>query len=446
MLLGHKGRVFDCRFSPVNKSSGQVRVATASEDGTVRIWDTRTRRCVSCLLPSGVAGDEALRVAWSPCIDDDMCVTGHATGAVTLWKVGTAQELGQWKIPSVAVRRTADGEEVMEPEQVYVLEFPRNRTESSSSASWFLAGGRDKIYELDIEYMKPRCSWQMSLDGGNVGSFVIGGLDRNPDKVNFVFDSTIQSSPGNWVFAAACSDGVVRVFDRREKNTTRNSVATMEGHSTFVTSCSFNQDSTTLISSGGDGFLCIYDCRRWKKRKMWKAHDGSVYGCCFSTLQDPEEKTLPSTQVEEENKVGDSRTENVGPLTQENRKRKRTVSKEEVSSKYLKSAIVSWSSDGSVKWWTEVSNDKRKGQFDTYVDLLATHRHRNYSILTCAIDDDRSCVVYGGSILKGGGSSGSGGTPFYMWDISIGKKKNVERDKRLKSSTDNSKEECFYAV
>lgn len=57
------------------------------------------------------------------------------------------------------------------------------------------------------------------------------------------------------------------------------------------------------------------------------------------------------------------------------------------------SCIVSWSSDGSLKWWSskEVSDDT----VNRHPTLLAEHRCRNYSILCCATNQND--VIIAGS-------------------------------------------------
>ena len=51
-LIGHKGRTFHCEFSPVDPSDGSELLATASEDGSVRVWDAATRKCYHTLSHS----------------------------------------------------------------------------------------------------------------------------------------------------------------------------------------------------------------------------------------------------------------------------------------------------------------------------------------------------------------------------------------------------------
>jgi WD40 repeat protein len=83
LLVGHRGRVFDCRFDAQGAT-----LATACEDGTVRLFDASTRVCTRSLRLPGV-DDEALRVSWAPTAPTSapLLASGHATGDVVLWSV-----------------------------------------------------------------------------------------------------------------------------------------------------------------------------------------------------------------------------------------------------------------------------------------------------------------------------------------------------------------------
>jgi WD40 repeat protein len=77
-LVGHTAAIGAAAASPVGR-----RAATASEDGTVRIWDPRTGEC-QFVLDHRV---EATAVAFSP--DGRWVYTGRGDGRLCVWDAGT---------------------------------------------------------------------------------------------------------------------------------------------------------------------------------------------------------------------------------------------------------------------------------------------------------------------------------------------------------------------
>jgi len=75
-LVGHRATVWSVSFSPDGR-----RLATASEDGTCKIWDSRTGACLATLLPPGPY--EATQLQGSRGLTSAQLDTLHELGAVT---------------------------------------------------------------------------------------------------------------------------------------------------------------------------------------------------------------------------------------------------------------------------------------------------------------------------------------------------------------------------
>ena len=96
-LVGHGARMFDASFAPRSPSDpAPLRLATASEDGTVRVWDARKdvspddpRRAPQVL--QGSPDDEMLRLGWS--VDGRRIVAGTSSEEVHIWSVSDGAKI-----------------------------------------------------------------------------------------------------------------------------------------------------------------------------------------------------------------------------------------------------------------------------------------------------------------------------------------------------------------
>ncbi len=87
----HSETIFDCRFKPSSPDT----LATASYDGTVKIWDTRNMKCVLDLK-----GQEGViyALSWCPGADDEYrLVSASSLGEVVLWNTRTGQPMATYK-------------------------------------------------------------------------------------------------------------------------------------------------------------------------------------------------------------------------------------------------------------------------------------------------------------------------------------------------------------
>src|SRR5262249_46847078 len=90
-LRGHRGAVCWVSYSP----DGQ-RLASAGEDGTVRVWDASTGN-EPPPSPAQRGLPHVYRVVFSP--DGKSLVSGDVSGRVHLWRVGGARVERSWNMP-----------------------------------------------------------------------------------------------------------------------------------------------------------------------------------------------------------------------------------------------------------------------------------------------------------------------------------------------------------
>ena len=86
VLTGHTARVSSVAFSPDGKT-----VASGSNDGTIRLWDTATHQQIG--RPLTVPAHAVNSVAFSP--DGKVLASGSNDGTIRLWNVATQQQIGR---------------------------------------------------------------------------------------------------------------------------------------------------------------------------------------------------------------------------------------------------------------------------------------------------------------------------------------------------------------
>ncbi|MFF8288605.1 helix-turn-helix domain-containing protein [Streptomyces sp. NPDC016309] len=219
------GRVRSVAFGP----DGRV-LAVTSTDGPVRLWDTAADRPVPAgALPARTAGARA--VAFAP-RGRTLAVAG-ADGTVGLWDVGGARPRAAGTLRGHRGRVNA------------LAYAPDGRTLVSAGSDrtvrlWDTAGDRPPA--VLGEHTDEVLGAAFAPDGGTVAT---GGMDRT-----------------------------VRLWDTRS----HRAVKTLTGHDDDVNAVAYTPDGTRVVSAGGDGTTRLWDVRGGRPTATLTGHTDYVLG------------------------------------------------------------------------------------------------------------------------------------------------------------------------
>jgi WD40 repeat protein/serine/threonine protein kinase len=245
-LQGHTGIVSSVVFSP----NGQ-RLASASRDQTVKVWDAATGQV---LLTLKGHTQYVLSVCFSP--DGQRLASASDDATVKVWDAATGKEVYTLKGhtgPVYGVCFSPDGKR--------------------------LASTSDKTVKL----------WD-ALTGQEIGS--LNGHTRWVASVVF--------SPDGKRLASASSDQTVKLWDVR----TGQETISLQGHAGIIHSVVFSPDGQRLASASADQTVKVWDAATGQEIRCLKGHTREVTGVAFS----PDGRRLASASHDRTVKIWDAQT------------------------------------------------------------------------------------------------------------------------------------------
>jgi len=278
-LPGHTGVIYAVVYSPDGK-----KLASASHDGTVQVWDATTGHGILTLGPGDYKGPVS-SMAFSP--DWRRLVSGSTWGAVRVWDVTTGQEVsfsplkGQTSgINSVAY--SPDGRwlaSACDDSIVQVWDATTGELKHRLRAT--TSGARAVAFSPDGRRFATG-----SLEGTIQVCDVATGQHLRTLTGHTSGVPSVAFSPDGRRLASSSLGGVIKVWDRdamspEEPRTFRvgdrswksgQEPLTLMGHAGSVSQVAFSPDGTQLASAGTDGTIKVWDARGDPEVRTLESH------------------------------------------------------------------------------------------------------------------------------------------------------------------------------
>ncbi|HEV3444738.1 MAG TPA: WD40 repeat domain-containing protein, partial [Gemmataceae bacterium] len=264
LKLRHGGEIPSLAYSPDGS-----KLATASIDGTVKIWDTATGRELRTYR--GHNG-QVQAVAFSPVKGDKLLVaSGGADKTIHIWNANTGAAIRkltdlQGMVATVAF--SPDGKSIASAGTDSVL-YVHDATDGklkfknsihtfvirsvaySPDGQWLATAGDDRMVRL----------WKANAAGTAVRSVPAGQASLYQ----------VAFSPSGDHFAACGADNVIKIYDMNG-----NEPQVLKGHTKAVTCLAYSKDGKLLASGSNDRSVRLWDIASGQSLRSLRGHGEEI--------------------------------------------------------------------------------------------------------------------------------------------------------------------------
>jgi WD40 repeat protein/serine/threonine protein kinase len=288
----HDAPVFDAVFSP----NGE-RIASASQDGVIKLWDARTGRELHSFRAHN---GQARSVAFSP--DGQRLVSGGWDGTLKVWDVRTDQPLLAWarhtsgKVMSVAF--SPDGHWVASGSGTEDEESGELRLSDAATGRpmWSRPGAKMRVLRLAFHPDGQHLAMLRTREDTTVGDPAVWDLavcDLKTGGEQLTLAGTRLGGTWGTSWGLAFSpDGCLLAYTSRDGKG-RGSVAiwdwhaggqrlTLSGHVGLVLRMAFSPDGRRLATAGFDQTIKIWDPTTGQETLTLREHTDMVWSVAFS--------------------------------------------------------------------------------------------------------------------------------------------------------------------
>ncbi|MCY7391306.1 MAG: hypothetical protein LH647_07345, partial [Leptolyngbyaceae cyanobacterium CAN_BIN12] len=265
-ILGHEGRAWSVAFSPV----GQL-MASGGDDQTIRLWNVATGRCLKILRERS---GQVRQVLFSP--QGNLLATNSSDNTVKLWDVSQlySEPLSEKQLsekrsfsPTVSRLHTLQGHN----RRVYGTAF-------SPNGQHLITGSEDQTVRL----------WDIKT--GECLQ-VLSGHDRFVLTVAYVAGKRVGKKLLPDLIASGSDDQTIRIWNAF----TGECLQVLTGHTGWVQTLAFSPDGTWLASGSTDQTIKLWEMPTGACHQTLEGHRKGLESISFS----PDGQTLVSGSEDE---------------------------------------------------------------------------------------------------------------------------------------------------
>lgn len=253
---GHTRPIYDVALSPDGSQA-----ASASEDGTIKIWNISTGRLVSTLTDSTENFNPAFPMYGVSFAPDGQSIWGATIGGAVEWRLSDGEILRSLEVME------SGGQVFFSPDgQFFGLAgspagsedtvFLYRRSDGQLIHDMEPAASVAAVFSADSEFVIAGTTLNFLSPAGVIRYYRVtdGGIERTINAHSAAIN-WLALSPDGMILASCSSDGLAKLWNAAD-GTPRHTLA---GHASGVTRVRFSPDGTRVVTAGYDGTIRVWN-------------------------------------------------------------------------------------------------------------------------------------------------------------------------------------------